>query len=445
VRSDRIQLALVSVIAATSLLSIFACEIALFVALLVFAYRIAMRRADWPRLPVDGPLLAFSVWTLLSASFSPSSASFHEGARKLVLLPLLYLTVETCAHERSRERVLTAALLAGLALGLESILQFYFLGFDALSHRPKGFLGHYMTASGLEAGALVLAGARLLFGRHERPKAGDLRLVGGLLVALTALTFLQQQGFHPIGMKWTFVAGLVVTAIVLSLARGPWPGASTATTLALATFAACSWALVLSQTRNTWLGSLAALISLAILRAPRTLYLLAAGVAFLLILRPATVMSRLTLKDDSSLDRYYMMRAGLDMIRDAPVFGQGPGRILEVYPTYRWPEARNPNQPHLHNNFLQIAAERGLPCLAFWIWLMVRLLLDAGREARAGRGESRWAAAAAFGMLVGLLGAGLFEYNFGDSEVLLLLLVVSAMPYALRRERRLRLFAPRAA
>ena len=31
--------------------------------------------------------------------------------------------------------------------------------------------------------------------------------------------------------------------------------------------------------------------------------------------------------------------------------------------------------------------------------------------------------------------AGLFEYNFGDSEVLMFMLLVAALPYALRRER----------
>jgi hypothetical protein len=34
-----------------------------------------------------------------------------------------------------------------------------------------------------------------------------------------------------------------------------------------------------------------------------------------------------------------------------------------------------------------------------------------------------------------VLVAGLFEYNFGDSEILMFLLLVSSLPYALRRQR----------
>ena len=33
------------------------------------------------------------------------------------------------------------------------------------------------------------------------------------------------------------------------------------------------------------------------------------------------------------------------------------------------------------------------------------------------------------------MAAGLFEYNFGDSEILMFTLLVSALPYALRRQR----------
>ncbi len=141
-------------------------------------------------------------------------------------------------------------------------------------------------------------------------------------------------------------------------------------------------------------------------------------------------MARLTWSDASSIDRYYMWQAGLDMIRDKPVFGQGPGMILRTYPDYRWAEAPNPRQPHLHDNALQIAAERGLPALAFWLWMMAVLVFGALREARTARARKRFEAPAALGALVTLIVAGVFEYNFGDSEVLMFTLIVAALPFA---------------
>ena len=227
-----------------------------------------------------------------------------------------------------------------------------------------------------------------------------------------------------------FVAGLCVAAGLLALRRPRWPGPSTGVVLAAAAVVVATWALVVSQTRNAWLGALFGLAAVLVLRAPRALWLLPAGLLLLLAVRPANLMARLTWSDASSIDRYYMWQAGLDMIRDKPVFGQGPGMILRAYPDYRWEEAPNPRQPHLHDNVLQIAAERGLPALAFWLWMMTLLVGGALREARTARARHRFEGPAAFGALVTLIVAGVFEYNFGDSEVAMFTLIVAALPFA---------------
>jgi len=116
-------------------------------------------------------------------------------------------------------------------------------------------------------------------------------------------------------------------------------------------------------------------------------------------------------------------------------------RIIPVYPSYRWPEAPNPRAPHLHDNALQIAAERGLPCLVFWLWWVAAAMGDAWREARR-EAAAGGPALATLGVLVAVLAAGLFEYNFGDSEVLMFVLLTASFPYALRRQRALLVGAP---
>jgi putative inorganic carbon (HCO3(-)) transporter len=185
-------------------------------------------------------------------------------------------------------------------------------------------------------------------------------------------------------------------------------------------------------------GALAGLVLLALLRAPRLLWLVGGAVLAVLVLRPAAVTDRLTIGDASSRDRYYMWQAGLDMVLDKPVFGQGPGLILAEYPRYRWPEATHPMQPHLHNNLLQVAAERGLPALAFLLWWAIVAIAAALREARRTRASADatgWPAAGALAALTAVFAAGLFEYNLGDSEVLMLCLLFTAVPFALARER----------
>jgi O-antigen ligase len=84
--------------------------------------------------------------------------------------------------------------------------------------------------------------------------------------------------------------------------------------------------------------------------------------------------------------------------------------------------------PHLHNVPMQIAAERGLPALAIWIWFIVTLVI--GSMKRLKIPEARLPAATALAAIIAMLAAGQFEYNFGDSEFLMLFLVLMTLPYA---------------
>ena len=434
---SRLQLGLVAAVAATCPVSIFAAQVLLALAVAVYLARIATGGAVWERVRFDAPFLAFAVWTLLATAFAADPLTSIESAKKLVLFSLLPLSVSTMQEPERRERVMDAALLGGLAMVLWGVTQYYVLGFDSPDRRPRSFLGHYMTASGLEMGVAILAAARLLFhrGPWRAPTASDLKALLGLVLALGVLGALKASNVFAVEAERLFVAGVAAAAAALAVASGPWPGASLRMALPALALPAAIWGLVVSQTRNTWLGTLAGMAVLGILRAPRLLWLLAAGVVGLLIVGPAPVMRRLTIADASSVDRYYMWQAGLDMIQSKPVFGHGPGMILSVYPQYRRPEAPNPRTPHLHNNALQIAAERGLPGLALWLWAMAIALVDAYREAKASARGAGWGAAAALALLVAALLAGMFEYNSGDSEVLMFTLLIVAFVYGLRRQR----------
>ena len=75
-----------------------------------------------------------------------------------------------------------------------------------------------------------------------------------------------------------------------------------------------------------------------------------------------------------------------------------------------------------------IAAERGLPALAIWIAFIAVLARDLWRLFRSAQQRVPVAAA-----LAAMLAAGLFEYNFGDSEFLMLFLLLVTLPFAAAR------------
>jgi O-antigen ligase len=104
--------------------------------------------------------------------------------------------------------------------------------------------------------------------------------------------------------------------------------------------------------------------------------------------------------------------------------------VIQVYPGYRDKTAVNERTPHLHNVPLQIAAERGLPALAIWLWFIVTLIRDFLKRRRS---EFPSLSNAGLAVIGAMLAAGLFEYNFGDSEFLMLFLVLVTLPYAAER------------
>ena len=91
----------------------------------------------------------------------------------------------------------------------------------------------------------------------------------------------------------------------------------------------------------------------------------------------------------------------------------------------------NETNPHLHNVPIQIAAERGIPALILWTWFIASAAWALWRQLRARIAPA--IAAAGLAAVIAMLVAGLFEYNFGDSEFLMLFLGIITLPFAAAR------------
>ena len=161
-------------------------------------------------------------------------------------------------------------------LAAGSLLQYYFLGFDTIDNRPRSFLGHYMTASGLLMARLVLAAARLAFSEDAarlavaRRTCGRLALLAGALLVLSVLR--ASDLFAPRTPSGVFVALLAAAAALRRARRGGLAGPpARARCWRRRRSPLASWALLVSRTRNAWLGTLAGLAAIALLRAPRLL------------------------------------------------------------------------------------------------------------------------------------------------------------------------------
>jgi O-antigen ligase len=361
-------------------ISIAASQIVLAGLVLVWLYLVSRDQVTPRSLPYDVPFAAYTVCTLASAGFSFDPWASFPATKELLLLVVPYLLISTVRKRETLESLLIVLVGVADVSALVGLWQFRFGELSDINHRIHGFVGHYMTYAGL--------------------------LMGTGLFALAGLLFSPPRSRH----RWFYLLSFVLIGS----------------------------ALVLSLTRSAWIGTLVAGLLLLSLKSLRLLLLVpvlaVAGAAALSGDIERRVLSFVR-PDTSGWDRVYMLEAGSRIVENHPLLGVGPEMVSEVYPLYVDPDAPRHDNPHLHNNFRQVAAERGIPALvAFLSFLGVSLAL-AIRELRSARTEARLLAAGALAVLVAGIVAGLFEYNFGDSEFQMLFLFAMSLPPLLKRDR----------
>lgn len=185
--------------------------------------------------------------------------------------------------------------------------------------------------------------------------------------------------------------------------------------------------LLLTFTRSVWLGWLVALFVVMLASRARLAFYALPVLLLFITFMPLDLFSRMIstfdLKQTSNFDRIRMLEAGVEMIRDRPVFGAGPGNVKGSYALYRKHDAPRPRPPHLHNNVVQLWAERGVLALSAYLLLLALFIREC---LRGWNGPGRIWSEVGLAAVVSLTVAGLFEFNFGDTEVLYLLLNIMA-------------------
>jgi len=331
-------------------------------------------QARWRHAPLYLPLGAYVAATLAAVAFSQDPGHSAGEVAELLTLAVVPMTVSLL------DRTLWDRLLVGLtgvavvssALGVWQYLH----GASSLESRLRGITGHYMTFSGWTLVVTLLLVGDMVFNPHRRR------------------------------MLWTLPACTL-----------------------------CSSTLLLSFTRNAWVGLAAGLVLVATVWKPKALFLYPLALALVAAALPRSVESRVVsifdLGQPSSYDRLCMVMSGVEMVQDSPLFGVGMGMVGPSYRAYRVSDAPRQRVPHLHNNLLQVAAERGLLGLASYLAILVTFATYTWQALRRPRQPHFPALAGCFLAVAGVTVAGLFEYNWGDAEVWLVTLAALSAPFAL--------------
>ena len=318
-------------------------------------------------------------------------AASLAASKTLLLMVALYVTADALEDARDGDRFLSWLALAAAGAALAGLVQF-------AACPPQ------QPADGL---------ARWFFHRCDRARAFFsiyMTLAGVLNIALLAtLPRVLPGSFRA----WSAPVWLLTAAgLAMTYTRGAWIGLGAGA------------ATLLPMSRR---GRLALLTGLVLL-----------PVIFLLGPRDLSHRFRSMFDPDEAgiKERVYMWRSGTSMWRERPLLGWGPGGVKREYSRYALPEAFKKRTSHVHNTPLQILVERGVLGLAAWLaiwvafyWRAIGLL----RALEASRVRERALVAGSIAAVTGFLVAGLSEYNFGDSEVVMVAWAVMALPWAAAR------------
>jgi putative inorganic carbon (hco3(-)) transporter len=366
--------------------------------LLGLAFVLMLSSRQTRRLPAAWlPLALFLAGTLIALAFSPDPAAGMPQLRKFFVF-LMLITVYCVVREMVWIRrlifawaavgaidALTALVQYGLRmreareLGL-SFYQYY------VEKRITGAMSHWMTFGGTEMFVLLMLVAYLLFSGGQSRKR-EYRVL------------------------------LACAAVIVA-------------------------ALILGETRSIWLAIAIAGVYLVWCWKPRLLFVLPVAAALVLAVAPSSVGERFTSfyrpqgEIDSNQHRKVTWRTGVQMIRAHPWLGLGPEIVGRDFNAYVPADIPRPLPRgfygHLHNIYLQYAAERGIPTMLALMWWLGQMLRDFARGIRrlpTGPSDARAVLQGAIAVLVATLIAGFFEVNLGDSEVLTVFLAVMACGY----------------
>ena len=359
-----------------STFSIAGTQISLTLAILAWVILALFGRAPLPRrTPLDIPILLFILSVLLSVLFSEERMASFLNLKNLPLIVIIYLFAFLVRNTRQAKGLFMVLLVSGTASSLYGIAIF-FLG------RGGGFMGR---SPGSFSTAMTF---------------------GGILLLLCSLFSAIAAG-RGIGRSLRF-AGLAAAA-------------------------ASAAALFLTFTRSSWLGMFVSLIViLAILRRRFLIPFLAAVVIFVMLL-PGPYRDRVTsiwdLQHRTTVQR-------IEMIKGHPVFGVGTMDLAPLYEKHKPPGAVHVHG-HMHNIFMQVAVTMGAVGLAAFCYLLASFfrLMVGNLTAGLPPPQRAWTAGS-IGALAGFITNGLFEWNFGDAEVVMVLYFVIGSNLALFLHRR---------
>jgi putative inorganic carbon (HCO3(-)) transporter len=407
------------------LISIAAMEI--FMGAAVVALLITRTRWRIPRVWL--PLAVFAILTLISLA---ASGQIREGlpqVKKFFLYLMLFLVPSAFRSVRQVRMLAMGWAAAAAASSVWALNQFYNKYEDAIeahqdfyrayaNDRITGFMDHWMTFSNQMMMALLIVAAIVFFsGKRGTDHSVPLAISPNLKRSHRG-----QSGLSP----FFGVASLTGAGVLIFTA------------------------LILNETRSVWLATAVGGAYLMWFWRRWLLLLIPVVIAIAVLVNPFEIRDRILSPFrphgnlDSSAHRAELRRIGWQMIKAHPWVGVGPEQVWRQAKSYMPPgmQALQPSEyyGHLENDYIQYAAERGVPAMLALMWMIGWALLDFVRglirlrRDNVNNSDQTWVLHGAVAVIVAVLVAGWFSWNLNASTVLGMFLAVIGCGYVALRE-----------
>jgi putative inorganic carbon (HCO3(-)) transporter len=341
------------------------------------------------------PLGLFLAGTVLSLVFSPHPQDGLVQLKKILIYSVLMVIFSTVRDVSTARRLIQSWSAVAAAVAIFGMVQFARKWHEAhvlqvdfyqfyVTDRVTGTMHHWMTFAGQEMIVLLMLLAFLFFAGLDR------------------------RAF----CIWAACAALLGTVLVLNETRTVWFG----------TAMGGAWLLWWWKRWAAAAGPVALLLFVWLVPGP-------AHDRFVSIFHPQ--------KDiDSNEFRRIAFRTGFRMIEAHPLLGIGLDETKYHFLDYLPPDTPRPLPSgfyqHLHNFYLQFAAERGIPTMLMMIWMLLLTVYDffhALRKLPPGPSDARFLLHGGIAAVIGIMVSGVFEVNLNDSAVLTVFLIVVACGY----------------
>jgi len=326
------------------------------------------------RTSVGLPILCFCLASILAVITSVDYAASLSHLKKIFQFAILFWVANTVTNEKQKDLLIKLLIISGVIAAIIGFSQAWSTAVT-LQTRVAGTMSVYMTFAGILMLVGLIASGRYLFNDTKE--------------------------------KWVMVAtGIIIFCLLLTL------------------------------TRQAWLGFFVGFLVLIIFYNKKYLLAIPFAIIGLLLFAPESIKDRMLslidLSDWTFQARIFLWQGGLEIFKDHPITGCGFKCVDVLHTQYPDPSGYIARHRGMHNNIIQLLVDTGILGLATWlsIWAYYFLAIYKQLNKKIINSVTKGLVIGSLAAVISFLVGGMFETNFYDSEVVMLLYFIMGLAIA---------------